>query len=341
MDFGDLFKRGWQITWNNKFLYVLGFLAALGGNGSSGGSGGSNISNNIPTGGNTEDFEAFEDLFGEFGFDPGSLESMLPTIIGSVVAIICILFIIRVVLWFIRLISEAGMIQSVAEINAGGSSNFRQAFAQGREHMLPMFITNLILLVVPIVIVLLMLAVGALTFFFSDGNFEAIIPLVAIPMICLGCLLVPYGIITALIYPIAQRGIVFKGLDGWDSIKYGWEFLKKHVSDVLILALLFFVVGLIIGVIALVVSLPLLIGSGLPVFFAIIEGNTPGAGAIGLLVAGFIAMIVVGAFISSIFIAFRSATFTLAYLELDGQSAVPNPPAEKGPDDLPVAPLAS
>lgn len=340
MDFGDLFKRGWQITWNNKFLYILGFLAALGGNGSSGGSGSGNI-NNIPTGNNTEDFEAFEDLFGEFGFDPSSFESMLPTIIGSIIAIVCILFVIRIVLWFIRLISEAGMIQSVADINAGGTSNFRQAFAQGREHIVPMFIANLILFIVPFVVVLIIIAISAFSFLGADGGIEDILPILVIPIICLVCLLIPYGIFTAFIYPIAQRGIVFKGLDGWSSLVFGWEFLKKNASDIVILGILFGVIGFIIGIIALVISLPILIGAGLPVFFALIEGSTPGAGAISLLVVGFLAMIVVGAFISAIFISFRSATFTLAFIELDDKDSAASAPVEKGPDDTPVAPLSS
>ncbi len=340
MDFGDLFKRGWQITWNNKFLYVLAFLAALGGSGSSGGGGGSSRVNNIPTGNSgSEEFGAFEDLLNEFGFDFGSFESALPTIIGTAAAIICALLIVRIVLWLIRMVSEAGMIKSVAEINGGGSSNFKKAFTDGRAFLSPIFVCNLLLLIIPIAFVLALLGLGALLFFGGLGNFDDFSPLIFIPIICLGCLLVPYGFIVGLIYPIAQRGIVFKGMDAWASIKYGWQFLKKHAADILILGFLFTIVGFIVNIVALVASIPLLIGAGLPVFFAFMEGDTPGAGAIGLLVAGLIAMIVVAAAVSSIFIAFRSATFTLAYLELDGTTAAA--PEEKGPDDLPVSPLTS
>ena len=29
MDYGEIITRAWNITWKNKFLWVLGFLAAL------------------------------------------------------------------------------------------------------------------------------------------------------------------------------------------------------------------------------------------------------------------------------------------------------------------------
>ena len=45
MDYGQLFRRGWEIVWQNKYLFVLGFLAALG----AGGNGGSGINYDIPS----------------------------------------------------------------------------------------------------------------------------------------------------------------------------------------------------------------------------------------------------------------------------------------------------
>jgi len=31
IDIMDTLQRGWRLTWNNKWLWLLGFLAALGG----------------------------------------------------------------------------------------------------------------------------------------------------------------------------------------------------------------------------------------------------------------------------------------------------------------------
>ena len=40
MDYGNLLKRSWDIVWHNKFLFILGFLAALGSGGTNGNRGG-------------------------------------------------------------------------------------------------------------------------------------------------------------------------------------------------------------------------------------------------------------------------------------------------------------
>ena len=59
MDYGKLFRRGWEIVWQNKYLFILGFLAALGGGG--GGNSGSNFNYNVP-GGNDFPADAVEEM---------------------------------------------------------------------------------------------------------------------------------------------------------------------------------------------------------------------------------------------------------------------------------------
>jgi hypothetical protein len=33
MNYGDLLSRAWKIVWNNKYMFLLGFLAAFGSGG--------------------------------------------------------------------------------------------------------------------------------------------------------------------------------------------------------------------------------------------------------------------------------------------------------------------
>ena len=321
MDYGDIFKRGFLITWNNKFLYLLGFLAALGGSGGGGGGGGSNFN----TGGNfsssPEDFSEFEDFFRGFGIEPSNLETLALGIAGAAIAVFCILAIIGIVLWFIRLIAEAGMIQAVADLESGVKTNFKKAFADGRPYMMKFFITKLIIYGIPIV--LFILAFGAVGFSIaaatSNGNFDESIFAWFIPIFCLVCLFVPYNLVMSIVYPIAQRGMVFKGMEAMESIKYGWELLKEKTSDIIILALLFTVTGFVVGIVSAIVALPVLIGAGWPVFSAFMSGEVPSGGQFTLLGIGVLLMIIVGAIVNSIFISFRSASFTLAYLQLDGK----------------------
>ena len=332
MDFGDLFKRSWRITWNNKYLYVLGFLAALGGSGSSGGGGGSGGNFSTPgTGGSGPSEEAIEEFFREFGLNFSTIEDALPTIIGSIIAIICVLLIIRLVLWVIRMVAEAGMIESVVVLDQGGTSSFREAFAAGRPHLMPILVVNLILLALPIILVLFLLGVGAFVYFSveSGSDIESMIAIIVIPIICMVCILIPYNIIVALIYPIAQRGIIFKGKTGMDAIRFGWDFLRSHTSDILILAVLFFALAFVVGIVSLFAALPVFAATAIPAFLAIFEGNVPGVGAFVSVGIGFLLMIIILSAVQAMYIAFRSATFTLAFMELDAPKSAP---------DLDVAP---
>ena len=319
MDYGDIFKRGFQHTWNNKFLYILGFLAALGGSGGSGGGGGGNF--NIPNNGSTSGGSSeIEEFFRDFGVESANFETMIQGIVGAAIAVVCVLVIFRIVMWFIRLIAEGGMIHAVHDIENGGTSNFKQAFADGRKHMVDFFVVKLIFLIVPVVLMLIVGALIGIPLMMSagSGNVDESLALVIIPIVCLVCLFIPYNLLVGLLYPIAQRGIIFKGLSGWDSVKYGWEFLKENTSDTLIMALLLTVMGFIVGIVSLIISLPILFATGWSAFSTLIGGDIPSFGQFAILGVGVILMIILGSIVNAVYIAFRSSSFTLAYLQLDG-----------------------
>lgn len=325
MDYGDIFKRGFLITWNNKFLYLLGFLAALGGSGSSGGGGGGNFNTgNFGSG----DTGAFEEFLGDFGFETVDFESLIAGVVSAIIAIVCVLIIFSVVMWFVRMIAEAGMIQSVVDLENGIETNFKKAFSDGRPFMGTIFMTKLILWGIPIVLLLIAFAILFVPIFtagFSSSSsnpFDALAFGAIIPIICVSCLMVPYGMVVNLIFPIAQRGIVLKGMDALESVGYGWELLKSKTADIIILAVLYGVVGFIIGIISLFFIAPILLATGWPVLSALFDGNAPGGGAFALLGVGVIATMIIGSVINAIFIAFRSSSFTLAYLQMDGKSLV-------------------
>ncbi|MEM8862278.1 MAG: hypothetical protein AAGD96_28510 [Chloroflexota bacterium] len=326
MDYGDIFKRGFLHTWNNKFLYLLGFLAALGGSGGGGGGGGNFNTGNLggtPGGGGSSEIE---DFIREFGLEPANMESFVTGLIGAVAVVVCILVVLRIVLWFVRMIAEAGMIQAVVDLENGIESNFRKAFGEGRPFLMTIFISKLIFWGLPIVLIIISLGLFLIPIF-SAGftttpSFDETLFAWFIPFFCVICLLVPYGLVVNLIFPLAQRGIVLKGMDALESVGYGWETLKSNLSDILILAFLYTVVGFIVGIISLIIIGPIILATGWPVLSSIFHGSIPSGGAIALLGVGILAAIIIGSIVNAVFIAFRSSSFTLAYIQLDGKSLI-------------------
>ena len=322
MNYGDTLKRGWQLAWNNKWLWLLGFLAALGG-----GSGAASNSN--------------------YRMDPGATPGtispeMAAGLTGVALLLCCVGIIVGILLWLVSLASKGGLITGVAELDRGQPSSFGRAFRQGWKKLLPL--VGMTLLVFAVVIVLgIILAIGfagtlaaALGAGASmDSNALAgLLGTAGFVFLCLLCLLIPLSLVLNLIYAFAYRGIMLRDMPVMDSIRHGWRVVREHVGEILLLGLIFFVVNLIIGAVATGIIGLLGISSGL--FGLMMSGGEPTTTQIVAGIVGVLATFIIFAIISAIFTTWRSATFTLAYQQWTGKEALKDSAAP-----LPPAPMAS
>ncbi|MCP4424163.1 MAG: hypothetical protein GY803_06705 [Chloroflexi bacterium] len=314
MDYGSLLRRSWDIVWNNKFMFVLGFLAALGGGGSNGGGGG-RTNYDVGSGDFTgEGLEQFRTFWAQYG--------------ALMIGLICAAVIVSFILWLIRLTAQTGMIESVSRIEAGEKVTFGEAFSAGTAKLGRMVGVNVVMYGPFTLLGLITFGVGAATFGTavaaglsgaSSSDIEALfggMGIAGICAACLGCLLIPLLIVVTTVYPFAQRGAVLQDLGVIDSIRHGWQIVKNNVSDIILLIILFIVLSVVFGLVAMVVLLPFALVALGPGFFSLIvnEGSF-GVTEIALLAGGGICVGLVGAAVNSILTAFRSTAVTLAYQE--------------------------
>ncbi len=318
MNYGDTLKRGWQLAWNNKWLWLLGFLAALGG-----GSGAASNSNYQMDPSTT----------------PGTISPELAAgLTGVALLLCCVGIIVGILLWLVSLASKGGLITGVAELDRGQPSSFGRAFRQGWKKLLPL--VGMTLLVFAVVIVLgIILAIGfagtlaaALGAGASmDSNALAgLLGTAGFVFLCLLCLLIPLTLVLNLIYAFAYRGIMLRDMPVMDSIRHGWRVVREHLGEIVLLGLLFVVVNVVIALIAGTIMGLVGLSSGL--FSLLMSGGEPTTTQIVTAGIGMLATFVIFAIISAIFTAWRSATFTLAYQQWTGKealkdSAAPLPPA--------------
>ena len=320
MNYMDTLRRGWQITWNNKWLWLLGFLAALGSGGgfssSTGGDGGSTTTGTMPN------------------IEPG----MIAAIIGGAIVLFCIAFIVGILLWLVSLASKGGLITSVAELDRGQPSSFGRAFRQGWRKLLPLVGMTILLFAVVIILVIILAigfagttaaAIGAGASMDSDA-LAGLLGTAGFVFLCLLCLLVPLSLVLNLIYAFAYRGIMLRDLGVMDSIRHGWRVVRENLGEILLLGLLFFIINLIISFVALMLMGLLGVSSGM--FSLLMSGGEPTTAQLVGAGVGILAAFVIFAIISAIVTAWRSATFTLAYQQWTGKdvlkdSAAPMPPA--------------
>lgn len=319
IDIMDTLQRGWRLTWNNKWLWLLGFLAALGGGGGS-----SYSSSNYQF--NSQDMGNLSPQFGA-------------ALAGGILVLVCVFFIVGILLWLVSLAARGGLITSVVELDRGETSSFGKSFRQGWRKLLPLVGMTLLLFAVVIILGIIIAAVFAGTLVGalaagssgSDGGqgVMAILGSLGIGLLCLLCLLIPLGIILSLIYPFAYRGMMLRDLGVMDAIRHGWQVLRAHVGQIFLLGIAFLVINLIIGLVGgLIIGVLGLTTGIIPMLFS---GGTASSSqwiAAGL---GFLAVVIIFSLISAVITAWRSATFTLAYQQWMGKEALKDSAAPLAP----------
>ncbi|MGD8857506.1 MAG: hypothetical protein PVG33_14325, partial [Chloroflexota bacterium] len=115
MDYGQLLRDAWYVVWNNKFLLILGFLAALGSGVSSGNN---NVSYNLNADEIPPAFGERVDIF---------LAHFAPIVIG----LMCLVVFVGVLFWLIRLTAQAGLISAADRLHNGEKVTLVEALRSG------------------------------------------------------------------------------------------------------------------------------------------------------------------------------------------------------------------
>lgn len=309
MDYLGTIKRGWQLTWNHKFLWALGFLAAL--------ASGTGLSNSN---------------YRMSGNDPAILADWLTpervaAITAGLAAFSCIAFIVGIILWLVALGARGGLIGAVAQLERGGATpTFGSAFRMGWRRVGRLVGMTLVLYIVPIILFIVILigffAVAGGAAYLTRGTEDPGAMLagmggLALAFICLLCLLIPVAVALSLVYAFAFRGIILRDLGVMDSLRHGWRVVREHLGEILLLGLAFVLIGIIVLIIAAAIIAPIVLLVGVPVV-ALMESNATFLQGL-LAVLGIVLGLIVFALISAITTAWQSATFTLAYLRWTGK----------------------
>jgi hypothetical protein len=301
MDFGKLLSRSWEIVWNNKFLFVLGLLAALGsGGGGSGGGGNFNVGDSdftVPY----EMIGRAELFWSQYGF--------------LIIITVCVLLIIGIVLWLISLVAQAGLIDAVDRIDEGQSSSFGEAWAAGTSKLLSLVGLSLLLALPFIIFGLIAAAVGVGAVMTDGGNIFALFGVV---VACLACVIAILAIFIQILYPFAQRAIVLENSGAVASISRGWDVMRESVGDTVILVVIAVAITIIYAIVSAIVLIPaalILLGPALAT--GLITGQF-GVATIALGAGGLICLILLAAVVNAILVTYRSTLMTLGYKHLAG-----------------------
>ncbi|HSM56006.1 MAG TPA: hypothetical protein VK879_07615 [Candidatus Sulfomarinibacteraceae bacterium] len=296
MDYGKTLSRSATIVWENKYLILLGILAALGsgsiaGGGGGGGGGGSNGS------GNGQPFTQ-PGQFPDFSAEIGGLA------VGVILALICVALFVGILLWAISAIARGGLIASVDTIESGGKSSFTDGWRAGWQKVWTLLGIGLL----PGIPGLILFAIGLLALTAYGGVWALVGEDVLAPagvglgamFALLACIVLPIALLLSILRTFAERACMLEDLGVIDAYRRGWNVLAANLGEAIVLFVLQIVIFLVLGAVLFVPGLFLLLCCLLwPILFVV-------QGAIT---------------------AFVSALWTLAWREWTGLSAM----VEKAP----------
>jgi len=269
MDYGNLFSRAWDILWKNKFLILLGILVVLGGSSSSGG----NQSGALFQ---SDDFNNWQDM-PRFEFaEPFQNVDLSFIAIGGIFLLVLILLVVGLSFWALGTISRGGLIDAVNDLDVGKTTNFQQAFRAGWQKgwkligigLIPA-IPGLILLVASVVTLVFYSGVEV----FTRGNPSWIGAGTFLPLIVLGCLLIPVMLILSLLRTFANRACMLEDLGVIASYRRGFEVLGNNLGPVVILFFLQVAISIGIGIMMLIPGLLIALCCLLWPLFLLVEGS--------------------------------------------------------------------
>lgn len=241
MDYGKIISRSANLVWQNKFLIILGILAALGGGGTT---------SSFQTSGNGS---GSGQPFGQPGQFPQFEDEFAGLAVGVIIALVCIAFIIGIALWVISTIARGGLVAGVDNIESGQKTSFSQAWRAGWQKVWTLLgigllpaIPGMILFVIGL---LGFLAYGGATAVFGEGFSSSLGGAeVGILVVLFLCIVAPVALALAILRNFAERAAMLENLGVLDSYRRGWNVLRANLGEAILLFLLQILLSIALGI---------------------------------------------------------------------------------------------
>lgn len=309
MDYGDLIKRSFRLTWRYKYLWALGLLAGFGG--------GNGASYNFGSG--------FPDGPGDSTTGAAAMQQAvvwLQTHLALVFALILLGFLLMVGLFLIgswaaaALVHEVNDLENRDEVDTEPTSGFSGAWAKGRSAFGRVVVLRLLvglivlgfvaLAVVPLILLGLLIA--------AQSPMAVVVGILAGVLLALILIAaIPFFIALTISQQYALRYIVLRQKRAVEGLKEGFRLLRENLGQTLLLWLV--TVGLGIGatVALLLAILIVAIPVGILVFIMFQIGPVTGVTSLALAALILIPLLLTAGGAMS---AYFSTYWTLAFSQL-------------------------
>ncbi|MBU0671175.1 MAG: hypothetical protein ABH835_02785 [Patescibacteria group bacterium] len=307
MEYGNIIKRSFHITFKNKVLWIFGMLVVSGGGGSFMGNSGSSFQQI----GTEMDSNQMSDAFNEVSNFLSTYWQIL-LFVGIGLLLICLIAMI------LSIIAQGGLYKGANTASQGVKVKFGEHFKFGLEKFWRVLGINILL-------VLIMLG-GILAGFIVLIPFLLlmVIPIIgwivgflAIFLLVIAFILFVVGISLFVNYIYCYALIEDNKIK--ESFKKAWHLLRANFGESLVMGIILFGITFLIAIVALLIIFTLLLVFGI---IGYILYESAGLTALLILIAiGLLIMFVIGLFIKGIRNTYIFSAWVLTWQELSGKNS--------------------
>ena len=299
MDYGEVLRKTWDISWRNKGLWLLGILAGCSA------SGRGNFGNSS-SGARGYDFSS-GDLQSGFRFDdfgPIQEEVVIPIILG----LICLGLIIALVVLVLGVIGQGGLIAGFKRADDGADVTFAEAFGDGMDVFWKLLGIRITFFVAGFVIVVALI-LGTVLFGIATLGIGL---LCLIPLLCL---LIPIGLGVDSYIILTMVAAVEEELGVFESFGRSWTTFKENLGPMVVMILIL-IVGF--GILGFLIALPFLVVV-VPVITGLVVGSDLAvASGIAISLLCLAAAVPVVIVLYGLLTTYATGAWTLTYRRLNG-----------------------
>lgn len=327
MEYTAIVKEAWRVTWRYKILWLFGLFVGAGGSGSSGGSRSySNTGSNASSGSNA--------LPSELTNVGQQMTQWAQANLGLLIALGIALVLVGIVFWIVSVAARGGLIHLVNEAEEQRDVRAGSGWSAGFGRWWSIFGVRFLLYLPFVLVIFVLLLVTLLPWLLSvsstpEPGLPAIFGTCGV-VVVLFLVLVVLGFVVSLVSEFAERHVMLGGADMFPAIGAGWQDLRTHFKDVLLMWLLTVVIGIVYGIVVVIALL--ILGGGALVAFLV--GGPCGGALVALALLGVLLLP------SAIYGTFVSAMWTIFWREMTGRGTLTRLPGTPVlfPSEIPLPP---
>lgn len=351
MDPIKILRRAWYILWNYRVLWIFGLIFALATAGSFGGNGNNGIryqsdeNNQQPTPQSIQEFfrnlnREMEKLFNQGIPEIDISGEMLTTFLWVIGVFIVLMLVAGIIVAIARYVSETAVIRMVDEYeNTGTKMTVRQGFRIGWSRAAwRLFLINLIVHLPLILMFILFFIVGLIMLSIIGNSNITLNPVSVAAMVGLVFFVIFIVIILSILLNLLRhffwRVSVLEDVGVGESLQRGFAMVRENWKSVGLMWLVMIGFGIawaIVSIIAFIITIPLVIVTGIIAAFVAAIPALLLVGLFNLFLSGPLPWIAAGLFILPLFFliafspwlllgswqtVFTSTVWTLTYREL-------------------------